>query len=521
MEMNVPVEVLDAEGAYGSSGANLPAIFTPLDTLFGQYAMARKQISELSSVIVESSVVSYFFESKRGRYHVSPSEIFIESDAVKALDADFWMRAISLTDVLKVMPAKKRTEWYDSMRNFTVPAFEEETVRATIVDLLNSRSRFFAEKVDGIFQSLSRMHVTNSPEGFSKKMIVNHMLNGYGSFDYHKVEYLHDLRVVIASFMGREELGNNSTSDITRSIKPDGQWRILDGGSMRLRVYKVGTAHIQVHPDIAWRLNQMLAFLYPAAIPSSLRSKPPRPFKEFQLHSEVIPERVLKQVRAVLESLRYSKDQRSVPLRGEKYGHIKELEHVLTMIGGVEVAPREWTFDYQPHEVLKEILCSALIPDQQLHQFYPTPAEMAQEVVDLAEIGEGDSVLEPSSGAMAIGRLLPVERTQCVEISSLHCKVATSLGYTVHEGDFLQWEPGRTWDRICMNPPFSSGRAEMHVKKAISLLAPGGILTVVLPGSLKGKVFDPGLEHTWSTLRSNEFKDASVSVVILKLEHIV
>lgn len=521
MEMNVPVEVLEAEGAFGGSGTNLPAISTPLDTLFGQYAMARKQISELASVIIESNVVSYFFESKRGRYHVSPSEIFIESDAVKALDADFWMRAISLTDVLKVMPAKKRTEWYDNMRNFTVPSFEEETVRATIVDLLNSRSRFFAEKVDGIFQSLSRMHVTNSPEGFSKKMIVNYMLDGYGNFDYRKVEYLHDLRVVIASFMGREELANNSTSDITRSIKPDGLWHLFDGGALRLRVYKVGTAHIQVHPDIAWRLNQMLAFLYPAAIPSSFRSKPPRPFKDFALHSEVIPERVLKQVRTVLESLRYAKDQRSVNLYAEKYGHTKELEHVLTMAGGVEVAPKQWTFDYQPHEVLKEILCSALIPDQQLHQFYPTPAELAQELVELAEIGESDSVLEPESGTMAIGRLLPVERTQCVEISSLHCKVARSLGYAVHEGDFLQWEPGRTFDRICMNPPFSAGRAEMHLKKGISLLAPGGKLTAILPASLKGKVFAPGMEHSWSTLRSNEFKDASVTVVILKLEYII
>lgn len=519
MEMNVPVEVLEASGDWGSTRANLPAISTPLDTLFGQYAMARKQIEELSAAIAKSSVICYFFESKRGRHYMSPGEIFIETDAVKALDADFWMRAIALTDVLKVMPAKKRNEWNESIRNFTVPAFEEETVRATIVDLLNSRTRFFAEKVDGIFQSLSRMHVTNSPEGFSKKMIVNHMLNAYGSFDCQRVEYLHDLRSVIASFMG-QEISNSSTSDITRTIKPTGEWHILDGGAIRLKVYKVGTAHIQVHPDIAWRLNQMLAFLYPAAIPSSFRSKPPK-FKEFALYSEVIPERVSRQLWSVLESLRRSKDHRTVSLFAETYSYRKELEHILTMVGGVEISPKQWTFDYQPHEVLMEIMRSRMIPDQQLHQFYPTPAEMAREVVDLAEIGDGDSVLEPSCGAMAIGRLLPVERTQCVEISSLHCKVAAALGYAVHEGDFLQWEPGRKWDRICMNPPFSKGRAEAHLVKAISLLAPGGKITAVLPASLKGKVFDPGFEHSWSSLRSDEFKDAAVTVVILKLEHII
>lgn len=521
MEMNVPVEVLDAESGWSAPGANLPAVFTPLDTLFGQYAMAKKEIESLSEVVAKSSVISYFFESKRGRYHMSPGEIFIKEDAIKALDSDFWMRAISLTDVLKVMPAKKRNEWYQNIREFKVPVFEEETVRATIIDLLNSRTRFFAEKVDGIFQSLSRLHVTNSPEGFSQRMIVNHMIGSYGLLCHQRIEYLHDLRVVIASFMGREEISPNSTSDNVRSIEPDGVWRLLDGGALRIKFFKVGTAHIQVHPDIAWRLNQMLAFLHPAAIPSTFRTKPAKPFKEFQLHSEVISSGVLNDVRRFLERLRYAKDHRSVCLNGGGYSHRKELEHVLTMAGGVEVSPNQWTFDFQPHEVLKEILRSGLVPDQQAHQFYPTPAAMAQEAVDLAEIGPEDSVLEPSSGTMAIGHLLPVERTQCVEISGLHCKVAKSLGYSVHEGDFLQWEPGRTWDRIVLNPPYSKGRAEEHLKKAISLMAPGGKLTAILPASLKGKVFDTKLEHSWSTLRSNEFKDASVTVVILKLEHLI
>ena len=72
-----------------------------------------------------------------------------------------------------------------------------------------------------------------------------------------------------------------------------------------------------------------------------------------------------------------------------------------------------------------------------------------------------------------------------------------------------------------MNPPYSKGRAEAHLKKGISLMAPGGKLTAILPASMKGKVYDTKLEHSWSTLRSNEFKDASVTVVILKLEHLI
>ena len=32
-----------------------------------------------------------------------------------------------------------------------------------------------------------------------------------------------------------------------------GQWIEIDGGSLRLRVYKKATAHLEVHPEMAWR----------------------------------------------------------------------------------------------------------------------------------------------------------------------------------------------------------------------------------------------------------------------------
>ena len=520
MDMNVPVEVLDASASWDSGAVNLPAISTPVDGLLGQYGKDRKEIAEIAGLVSNSSVLHYFFETVRARgTYVTPGDVFNEAAAIKALNADYWSRAMALTDVLKVMPAKARNEWHENIREHKTPEFEEETVKATILDLLSSRTRFFAEKVDGIFQALSRSHVTNSPEGFSKRMIINHMLNSWSSYSTERTEYLHDLRSVMASFMGWPEIERGSTGELLRSVKTDGKWHLFDGGTFRIRCYKVGTAHIEVHPDIAWRLNQMLAFLYPAAIPSKLRSKPPKPFKEFQLYSQVISQPVLTELRRVLDSLKYAKDHKSFTMNGRN--HRQELEHIVTIAGGIEVSPNQWAFDYQPHEVFKEILRSRLIPEQQVHQFYPTQEPMAQEVVDLAEIGDGDSVLEPSSGSMAIGRLLPVDRTQCVEVSALHCTVAKTMGYAVYEGDFLTWEPGRLFDRICMNPPFSQGRAQAHLEKAISLLAPGGKIVAVLPASLKGKVFDPKLEHTWGTLRNNEFKDAAVTVVLLKLEHII
>ena len=73
------------------------------------------------------------------------------AQARSALDARYWQRAIEWVDVLDLIPAAQRNEWQDLIREQRTPAFEEESVQATLMDWLNSRERLFAQKVDGIF----------------------------------------------------------------------------------------------------------------------------------------------------------------------------------------------------------------------------------------------------------------------------------------------------------------------------------------------------------------------------------
>ena len=35
-----------------------------------------------------------------------------------------------------------------------------------------------------------------------------------------------------------------------------------------------GTAHFEIHPDMAWKLNCVLASMHPMAIPAEFRQKP-------------------------------------------------------------------------------------------------------------------------------------------------------------------------------------------------------------------------------------------------------
>jgi len=175
------------------------------------------------------------------------------------------------------------------------PDFEESTVRATLAELLSSRMNFLAEKVDGIFRALSGTHVTNQPEGFSKRMILTGVTDSWGSYGRNQTGHINDLRQVVAKFMGRDEPDYNASNRVVEIARRDsrGDWVSVDGGALRIRCYLNGNAHIEIHPDISWRLNEILAHLYPAAIPSRFRKKPARKVRDFTLMERPLPFSVL------------------------------------------------------------------------------------------------------------------------------------------------------------------------------------------------------------------------------------
>jgi hypothetical protein len=493
-------------------------------------------------------VFRYFLDGNtdRERRHslsTTVEELFKVQGAIAALNAAYWQEAIGLTDVLNHMPKKRRDEWHEAIRTHATPTFEHDTVLSTIRELLHSRERFFAEYVDGIFQGLSREHVTNRPEGFYKRMILKGVVSEYGSA---RAGLINDLRVVIARFMGRDDPPHYATDKIVEHARKysTGKWVTLDGGALQLRVYLNGNGHLEVHPDMAVRLNQVLAFLHPAAIPSEFRTRPKKPNREFVMMGRPLPFAVIGLLAAaepVHERTnpggypeRYHRLHNTLQLRFNTYGsssdkHVRQQARaVLQAIGGTQRGkdPDCFEFDYCPVDVLQNIVASGCIPDQQAHQFYPTPEVLAKLAVEMAQIGEAHACLEPEAGQGGIADHLPKERTTCVEIAPLHCAILRAKGFAhVHEADFIEWAEaaacaGRQFDRIVMNPPFSQGRAQDHIEAAARLLAPHGRLTAVLPAGMRGKEVLPGLHHEWSRQHDNAFAGTSVSVAILAAQRI-
>lgn len=535
-----------------------PAATDLIDGLIGQYNANRQKIDQITELMQSSmgTVVHYFVSGNSGERQIGDSlaadRIFQREGAVAALNADYWNRALRLTDVLDVMPQSRRNEWFDQIRHPQgkkkrhgtweknepvewevppLPDFQEETVRDTLAELLTARSRFFAERVDGIFRSLSRAHVTNRPEGFYKRMIIARALNDFGSVEHRTSGVINDLRCVVARFMGRDEPKYGVTDMVIKAASHNpGQWMDVDGGALRLRVYNgVGTAHLEVHPDMAWRLNAVLASLYPLAIPSEFREKPKRKPREFRPILRPLPFGVVTMLAAMREAIEpipgdFQRRCRALPLTRAFQGFDRDKDEeaeagrVLEAIGGVrEGRPgcEFFRFDYEPAYVLDEIVCSGCVPDSRSHQFYPTPEGLARQAVAWAEIGGEDLCLEPSAGIGGLAGFMPKDRTYCVELSALHCKVLEAKGHQTWQGDFLAMPAAPRFDRCVMNPPFADNRAQLHLQHAAAMLKPGGCLVAILPASHKGKDV-PGFACEWAGPYANEFAGASVSVVMLK-----
>lgn len=455
--------------------------------------------------------------------------------ALRALDADFWGQALELTDVLSVMPACRRDEWREQIHNLKVPPFTEDALRATLAEHLKSRHLYFAERVDGLFRALSPNHKTNIAAGFRSKMILAGVTDGWWSSS-SRMDALVDLRVVVGKFMGRED-ARGDLHVLTRKLVEKaqaynrGEWVLVDGGAIEIRVYQNGNCHIRVHEEIAWRLNAVLASKNPGAIPESNRTRPAYTGKKTrkkvtrELFTRPLPFPVL---RVLSEFRQYGRES------AWEYGytweqldrHVRaEVGLVLGGLGGVKDDERlasmngRWRFDYDVSDALREVLASGTVPDQRAHQYYPTPEALARRVVELADVSDGDRVLEPSAGQGAIADLLPGDRLKCVEASKLHCAVLRGKGHDVDEGDFLEWkpEPGKNPTRVVMNPPFDRRQWVDHVEYAARVLSrePGSRIVAILPEGAPRRFELPGFTLSWSPPVAGAFAGTSVSVVVL------
>jgi 16S rRNA G1207 methylase RsmC len=96
----------------------------------------------------------------------------------------------------------------------------------------------------------------------------------------------------------------------------------------------------------------------------------------------------------------------------------------------------------------------------------------------------------------------------------------------VIEGDFVEWAKTSAdrFDVVVMNPPFDQGRWMLHLKTAVQMLNPDGLLVAVLPMSAANKpdlLGDGWWQCSTEAVFDNEFDGTSISVCVVKIRAVL
>lgn len=163
------------------------------------------------------------------------------------------------------------------------------------------------------------------------------------------------------------------------------------------------------------------------------------------------------------------------------------VDKIVNLLGG------KWKRNLKAHEfgkgidaekvVFEAINTGNVVDEKKSYQAFYTPKTVADKVAQAAAPA-GKRVLEPNAGGGVLCEAVlraGASEVVCVEI---HPTAATELqaqGYKVYKQDFLTFFPDERFERIVMNPPFSSNQDIAHVSHAFDhCLAPGGVLVSVM-----------------------------------------
>ena len=163
----------------------------------------------------------------------------------------------------------------------------------------------------------------------------------------------------------------------------------------------------------------------------------------------------------------------------------QEVAKSLELIGGKWKGGKVagFIFNEDPTELLSQIANGETRNLKKEFQFFPTPPDIADWMVRLAEIKADHHILEPSAGqgaiVSAILRDCPElnQKVACIELMPINKTFLKKIPKTVDYGDdFLLYDKRAEFDRIIANPPFSKNQDIDHIRKMYECLKSGGRL---------------------------------------------
>lgn len=356
----------------------------------------------------------------------TPAREAFQQHLTLTLDRSAWAELLALIGGADLMDRQAKEEWRESLKS---PApFTVENCKATFGHLWGNRRALFLRGIANTFSRLDRRFRSHDGFKIGARLILDGALDTTFSRSCHwkhsheRRETFEDVERLLYEIDGKPY---PSRADLAKLTKDD--------------------------PDPPQLMADALTDLAPVNLPQVV-SGPyfrVRAFKNGNLHIWFEREDLLREVNKLL---------------AEYYGEA---------IGdGFSETEAESAPAYH------------VTPAKNFGAFNTSP-ELAEKVARFADIGKGQTVLEPSAGT---GELAKAARAaggdvRCMEIQpGLAHELAQVHGFRTWRGDFLKATPADLgqFDVVLMNPPFDRGRDCDHVRHAWQFVKPGGKLVAIM-----------------------------------------
>lgn len=211
-----------------------------------------------------------------------------------------------------------------------------------------------------------------------------------------------------------------------------------------------------------------------------------------------------------------------------------KVNSVLELLGGKwNTQKRGFVFKTDPEPLLNSILGQEPVDFRKEYQYFPTPQDVAAEMVDLLDLEDGHLLLEPSAGqghlVFEVIKRFPNIKVDCYEIFETNRLILNKLPNVnlFDEPDFLKGTNNLgQYDRILANPPFSKNRDIEHIYRMYVNLKKGGKLVSLsgphwkISGNKQETLFRDWLQEVnaeFYEIESGAFKETKVQTTIIKI----
>lgn len=509
----------------------LPSNYDYIDTLVENYNRDKESCEEIHNKVNETPdhIINYVFETSRYGLMYKSEEMY------KRIKKHYWREVYRRSNMDDIISSKER-ELIHKMLDDELPDFTRDNIEQTLIGWADQGRKKFCEKVALCFERLSGDHITNQPQGFTKKLIFKHLAEytwfpktfSMYSFRSYGLDVVHDLRTSIQTLFKIPLSSRHDTDLILKTINERNEYTSFDNGAFKVKVFKNGNSHIELHPHVAVALNSVLAEAFPNAIPPKHRTKTVE-IKEYTFEYRHLSERIKTELREFIMYGHTSKDPETGGtihsfdgLRSKRHYVHDYTKEILQFLDIKEVVEHNlYKSNYDMIEIIRHVIVNGMV-DYKSNQFYPTPENIVRDtmevIVDDLIRSEKDisnlRILEPSAGRGAFAD--EFNDIHCIEKEELNTVFLKHRHKNVVCGDFLFYnvkKESERYDIIVMNPPYNNKQWKTHVNHAKTLLKQDGVIYAILPTGKKDEFENCELVMT----HNNEFENTTISTSLYKI----